>query len=274
MRLSVLFWNVRAGKTDPGERVGRLAKHLAPDLIILAEAAGPQRYTQALNVASPGAYTVAEFGTQQHASLFVVCTRPRVQLSHGTDVPRAWIGVLTAADQPELVLAIAHLSSKQSGRNSSLEAQRITEQLAAAEEGRGHSRALVAGDLNLDPYDDPVTSAANLSAVPTRELAMAHGGLRRASGCDYPKLYNPMWSRFGDLSPGPAGTFFHDKDRAGGPYWHMLDQFLLRPELLSQCNTLGVGIVDNDDVESLLDDQGRPDRKCGSDHLPIYLSLT
>jgi hypothetical protein len=56
----------------------------------------------------------------------------------------------------------------------------------------GHKRTILAGDLNMSPFEHGITSVLGLNATMSRRKAMEH--LRQADGMQYPYFYNPMWN--------------------------------------------------------------------------------
>lgn len=56
-------------------------------------------------------------------------------------------------------------------------------------------------------------------------------------------------------------------------FWHMFDQVLIRPELLSIFKTEELKILTSGSVTSLVTAKGMPKRSVASDHLPILFQL-
>lgn len=80
-----------------------------------------------------------------------------------------------------------------------------------------------------------------------------------------------MWSRLGDESPGPPGTYYRSGGGISNPYWHMLDQLLLRPSLLPFYRKENLKVLAEVAGRSLLSEIG-PDKSI-SDHLPLVIEL-
>ena len=117
--------------------------------------------------------------------------------------------------------------------------------------------------------------AKALNAEPTR--ALVRRGNRKVGGQNYSSFYNPMWNFFGDESRGPAGTFFFQSSQPVRNAWNILDQVLLRAELLSFFRFEDLEILTGDGVESFLTPEGKPKGKSNnewSDHLPIVFKLS
>ena len=70
-----------------------------------------------------------------------------------------------------------------------------------------------------------------------REVSRIVGGQKRKF------FYNPMWSRYGDGTIGPPGTYFYRGGQVSH-FWHMLDQVLLRPSLLDYYSHGAMQIVE------------------------------
>jgi hypothetical protein len=114
-------------------------------------------------------------------------------------------------------------------------------------------------------------SAVGFNAVMHRNIARPEG--RSIRGERYPFFYNPMWSHFGDERGASAGTYYYSRSDHVAYYWHMLDQVLVRPALLSRLPVPAVRIASAAGAISLVKPNGRPDTEAGSDHLPIVFSL-
>ena len=95
---------------------------------------------------------------------------------------------------------------------------------------------------------------------------------RVVQGTAYRFFYNPMWGFFGDRTIGPPGTYYHRSARVAELFWHMLDQVLLRPELMHLLHDLA--ILDNIRGQSLVTHPGGlPHNAICSDHLPLAFRL-
>jgi hypothetical protein len=123
----------------------------------------------------------------------------------------------------------------------------------------------------MNPFEAGVVSAAGLNATMGRSLASR--GHRAVQAKAYPFLYNPMWNHFGDHGKAVCGSYYYDAGEHVNYYWNIFDQVLVRPELLPRFPADGVRIVTETPSTSLLTDDGRPDKKVGSDHLPLLFHL-
>lgn len=166
-----------------------------------------------------------------------------------------------------LLLVVVHGPDRRNGKDAdwNLFAQTTCDKIQRIEQERGHRRTIVVGDFNINPYEDGMMGANMFHAAMTSRTVKR--GERQVQGDRYPLFYNPMWSLFGDRTPGPAGTYHHGNPGATVRYWHMLDQLLMRRELIDSFHS--VEIVERAGRRSLLTRQGLPDGVGASDHLPL-----
>ncbi|MHC4430644.1 MAG: hypothetical protein ACYTBS_02275, partial [Planctomycetota bacterium] len=80
----------------------------------------------------------------------------------------------------------------------------------------------------MNPFEHGIVGAAGIHAVSDRSIAAR--GTRKVGGEDRRFFYNPMWSYFGDVSPGPPGTYFYDTGTQVNLYWNIFDQVLILAE--------------------------------------------
>jgi hypothetical protein len=172
----------------------------------------------------------------------------------------------------DFLLAAGHLPSKLYLKPSD-QAQFCTEigRFVEAEENLvGHTRTILVGDLNMNPFEDGVVSAFGLHGVMSRGIAQR--STRTVLGSERRFMYNPMWRHFA-ATGAPTGTYFRS---ASGPieyFWNVFDQVLVRPSLLDFFDDDSVEIVDHIGGATLLTPNHEPDEAVGSDHLPILFSL-
>lgn len=172
----------------------------------------------------------------------------------------------------EFLLAAVHLSSKlyYSSTDQLLSATRVIERIEEAEAQEGHDRTLIIGDFNMNPFEDGMVAAEAFHAVMDRRIAAKKH--RMVQNLHKKMFYNPMWSRMGDTSLGPPGTYFLNKSGYVNLYWHTFDQILIRPDLLQFFNDENLKVITECDSQSLLK-EFRLDSKSFSDHLPIFFKL-
>ncbi|KJV07605.1 hypothetical protein VZ94_03660 [Methylocucumis oryzae] len=114
-----------------------------------------------------------------------------------------------------------------------------------------------------------MVSAEGFHAVMDKQIALKQS--RTVQGMDRKYFYNPMWSRLGDDSIGSPGTYFHKSPTMIDPFWHTLDQVLLRPSLLASFKSDALVVIDQIADKSLVE-RGKPASQF-SDHLPLMIKL-
>lgn len=120
----------------------------------------------------------------------------------------------------------------------------------------------------MNPYERPMNLAAGMNAMMTKACTIRQ--VRTHNQKRYDFYYNPMWSLLGDNNQGPAGTIY-DTSNQGTYGWNMFDQVVLHHKAIPFF--LDVKIISNSGNFTLVDSNGRPDRKNSSDHLPILVSF-
>lgn len=177
--------------------------------------------------------------------------------------------VIPPIGKPFLLVAI-HFASKMF-KDSSSQAMRVTrirEYIDQAENETGHSRTLVIGDFNQNPYELGMTDVDGLHAVKTKYIASKEA--HKVDGLVRKYFYNPMWSLMGDESGGPPGSYFHQSCEKH-VYWHSFDQVLLRHTMLDKYRQGDVSIIDQIGDQLLLKNN-KIDTDI-SDHLPISVEI-
>lgn len=269
---TVLFWNVQRKPLD-GLVVALAAEH-RPDLLVLVEyppgpllprLLGTAGYTR--HVGRP------RFGVFGRAGL----TLTPAPGGGGSDRADFWRATPAVGDD-WLVVALHGLDRRNAPHDSAREYlfREVLRGVREAEGRAGHRRSVVLGDLNANPFEPSVVGAGGLHAIGTKLVrGETDRGVRGAGRADL--FYNPMWRLYGGDPAGDAGaaTYYH----RGGydpiePFWHMLDQVVIRPEFADRLPPDRLRILTAAGPFPLLDAAGRPDARVGSDHLPVTFTLT
>jgi len=270
--ISILFWNLN--KKPLHRSIASIANLYGVDVVILAECEmDPSEVLVALNPehSKPRYF----FAPSIECEKIVMFTR----------FPASFMPIVMEADRlsirhlrtPEMqngvLLASIHFPSKLHWDESdqAVESSQYSSMIRDAEDISGHQRTIVIGDLNMNPFDPGIINTNGFHAVQSQLIAMKR--TRTVQKQSYAFFYNPMWNFFGDLSSGPSGTFYYPPKGHASLYWHMFDQVLLRPDLLSTLNADSVSILDSDGKDTLLNSNRQPDSTKYSDHLPILLRL-
>ena len=266
-----VFWNL--GGNNIADQVAQLALERAADFVIVAECGSPASLLAALNKKFKNRKGVFRYlSTRSRVDVFVRFDDSFVTLLHETR--HFTIRHVQLPMCVPLILAAVHLMGKREFKEPSQDHECILfarELLAAEEHQANHTNTVIIGDVNMNPYQDSVISAAGLHGVQTR--AVAERRERVVLGRTHKMFYNPMWRFFGQRTPdGPAGTCYYWKSEDVWTFWNIYDQVLIRPSLLERFPEDQLEVVSKIGGVSLLR-QGIPHRKQFSDHLPIVFEI-
>ncbi len=264
-----LFWNLNGKPLQA--MVGSLSRRHDVDVTILVESAiQPALLLQALNPLGTADYHYIPQIACKKVELYTRFPNDFIKPIHETS--RLTVRHITLPGLTSMLLAVNHFPSKLHWDDDSQSAESIqlSLDLKEAERKANHTRTVIVGDLNMNPFDSGVVQANGLHAIMSRDIVTS--GSRLVQEREYPYFYNPMWNLLGDAS-GPPGTYFYRNSQHKTFFWNMFDQVLVRPSLLGRFNTGDVQILDTDGETSLLTKNGIPDKAIGSDHLPLIFKL-
>jgi len=269
--LTILFWNLAKGNL--ATEVSALVFEHHVDILLLAESAVPPGHL--LQLLNPPAATRYNFVPSRDSKI-----RPsKIQIFFGfgpqfissrTDTGRATIREVRLPGRTRFLLCGVHFQSRPvwGEKDQALESTELNRTIREEERKAGHSRTIVVGDFNMNPFDLGVTSASGFNAVMTRQIALQRK--RTLADRDHPFFFNSMWGLFGDGSSRPGGTFFLPSPQYASIYWHMLDQVLIRPDLIPEFEPSSLRILSEYSGGRLTAANGRPSV---SDHLPILFKM-
>ncbi len=264
-----LFWNLNRKPLQ--NQVATLCREHEVDIMILAESKLSR--TTLLEALNPGQDSKfrTPFNPSTRLSFFIRYPARCLRLVH--DDGGVAIRRLIPSIGPDILLVAVHLPSKlhYSDTDQAFGAIRVMEAIQRAESKVGHTRTIVVGDFNMNPFEAGVVGAGGFHAVMDRQIALR--GERTVQGEQYQFFYNPMWSRMGDSSTGPPGTYYRSISSPINFFWNTLDQVLIRPDLLELFWDTKLQVVCDVAGESLLSANGIPDTSFGSDHLPLVFEI-
>jgi hypothetical protein len=268
-----IFWNLNGRPLQ--KLVASIAKKSNARLIILAEC----DIDPSLMIAELSGAGLPDFIFPYTPSGSVSDIRIFSRLTDGIVVPisddpnnHVTIRRLAFGKGNDVLLVALHSQSKRSwsDEDQAQGATRLARKISAIEHRFGHSRTLLVGDLNMNPFEKGVVGSEGLHAVMTKKIASE--GSRIVDAEERAFFYNPMWRFFGERPDGPPGTYYYPS--SGKPiayYWHMYDQVMVRPNLISYL--VDVKILVETDGARLVDDEGIPSVIVASDHLPLLFTL-
>jgi hypothetical protein len=282
MDVSVLFWNVRgahaltwAGR-DPLLRssLSRLIAASQVDVLIIAEYAfADAELLQSLNNTGVGTYYPVP-SSNSRLRLFSRLVNGRWKDRFSSQVSdRMTAHTLRVGNSRGIILVGFHGRDRMSvpvEADRASFAQEIAFDIRLIEKDVGHSRTLVVGDFNMTPYEQGMVSIKGMHALMSKHLTDSVHKLERRSGS--PCFYNPMWSHLGDRPDrSPGSYFFSNTASATNTFWMLLDQVIVRRELMDSISQLT--ILNHDGSDSLVTDKGRPRKATYSDHLPLFFTI-
>ena len=266
-----LFWNVPQ-KGVEGIITSVVHAHVV-DVLILAECVIPAgSMLLALNATTKRQFHLTKSGKCRRVTIY-----SRLPRTHVTSLEEHSDDKLTlrrlVLSRTEVLLAAVHLSSRRYYENPDKDSELriLGRAIRNAEEIVGHTRTVLLGDLNANPFDDGVVVADGLHGVMSRRIASK--GFRKVASKTYPFFYNPMWGHFGESTGGPSGTYYRAGSTFEELFWHMWDQVLLRRDLLEFFKDEDLKVLASDGGKSLLKRTGIPSKSVASDHLPILFRL-
>ncbi len=268
----ILFWNINARPLE--QWVAKAADEYQADIVVVCEHGNRiAEIEMALSQEASGRHashirsilaknkSIAVFSMLQTGWLTVV-----------TEHSHCMVHALARPGKLELLIASVHLPSPMHQTESDLLllASDSAGLIRDIESQRKHRQTVVVGDFNMDPYHKGMVASHAFHAVMDQKIAKRES--RAVQGVEHFFFYNPMWSRLGDHSPGPPGTYYNAKASPECHFWHAWDQVLVRPGLLDNFNVSNLSVITRIARESLLNKRGLPASRF-SDHLPICFEV-
>lgn len=270
---SFLFWNI---KNNPIESIiARLALKYEVDVLMLAECnIAPATLLLTLNESNDSAYYYVPKSDCSRIEIFTRFSNEFIPIINDElESDKYTIRHLKRPEATDIILSVAHLPSKlyKGDKGLTVKIIKLSESIKKAEEIIGHSRTILIGDLNMNPYEDYVIMASGLNGTMSQSIAQEK--TRNIDKEDYPFFYNPMWNFFGDFNSDPLGTYYYRQAEETNLRWYIYDQVLIRPDLLSYFNINDLNILTSDGFTYFLSNDGIPRKNDVSDHLPIIFKL-
>lgn len=265
--MNLLFWNIN--KKLLANEIKLLCDSNNIDILILAEnTLSDAKILPVLNENTDKLF-LAPYNPSKKISFY---TRIHdFELIHDSDYWGA-IRKLTHPSGIEILLVGVHIKSKL--RSNDVEqmalSTRIVNEIDKREQQQGHTRTIIIGDFNMNPFDIGMVSADSFHAVMDKNIALKEN--RTIQGEKKKYFYNPMWSRLGDDSTGCAGSYYYSSSNMIEYFWHTFDQVLLRPSLLPFFKPENLKVIHEINGQSLINKNGKISNQF-SDHLPLLLKL-
>ena len=171
-RIGILFWNV--AKQNVEDRIARIATKFGAQIIVLAESEMmPHRLTHALRNGS--GETFKYLNTQCKRLAIATSINPRF-IEFRFEADRYSIFELKLPLTKSYLVAAAHGPSKLYWKQEDQAhfVRSLSASVRDVEKGVGHSRTIVIGDFNLDPFENPMVEVP-YSEILARDLALLGG---------------------------------------------------------------------------------------------------
>ena len=198
----------------------------------------------------------------------------KVNISRAYDGERISVSkIQSQVDHNDYLLVFCHLSSKlySDKEQQSHLCRYIVNEITTYESSVNNFRTLVCGDFNMDPFDSGMKLCDGFNAMMTASLASKI--IRKVCNKEYKLFYNPMWGLYGDLHGGDVpGTYIYASTEPIHQYWHMLDQVIMRPDVIPVFDKRQLRIVTKGHRYNLLNRNNNISNHY-SDHLPIKFTL-
>ncbi len=267
--MNFLYWNIKGNQVSNFVSTAAIEHDI--DFIVLSEAyGGVDDILKALNRTFPNTPFRRAFSSRFDP---ILLTRHPLDRLSTTDIgPHISFYGIDTIIGPEIILATAHLPSKlhYGPPDQFATAIEAATEIRDYEDTVGHSRTVLLGDLNMDPFEDGVVTTTGFHAIPCRKIASRR--TRVVKGVEYPFFYNPMWNLLGD-STWPPGTYYRTSSTPRCFFWNMFDQVLLRPDILPMFDNATLRILTSTGEGPLATPTGHPHPTDASDHFPITFTL-
>lgn len=264
-----LYWNTNRKPLTSAIRT--LVRAHEVDVLILSECpSSPVSMLEALNSGAAADFQFA-FGECERIRIFTRFSSSFLRATYEED--RVSIRHLTLPAQRQILIVAVHQPSKLfwSEDSQAFECTELSRTVIEQEAKVGHRNTVLVGDLNMNPFEKGLVSANGLNAVSSRRVASR--GSRKVLSRQYPFFFNPMWAHFGDRRGYPPGSYYYERAELVNYYWNVFDQVMVRPDIMERCDGEGIQILTKAGDASLLRDDGAPNSKVFSDHLPLLFEI-
>jgi len=264
-----LYWNTN--RKPLTREIGTLVRAHEVDVLILSEyPSNPVSMLQCLNSGAQADFQFA-FDECKRIRIFTRFSSSFLRATYQDD--RVSIRHLTLPAQRQILIVAVHQPSKLfwSEDSQALQCPELSRTVIDQETKVGHRNTVLVGDLNMNPFEKGLVSANGLNAVSSRQVASR--GSRKVLSRQYPFFFNPMWAHFGDQRGQPPGSYYYDRAELVNYYWNVFDQVMVRPDIMDRCDGEGIKILTTAGDASLLRDDGTPNSKDFSDHLPLLFEI-
>ncbi len=267
--LTLAFWNIH--KTKTCENVIDLILENGVDVIAIAEQEFTER--QLINDFHNRTGRILYSLKRIASRIRFYSTIDKKMFRVITDNDKFSVREIRLTGKPSVLLVGVHLPSKLRATDEDQAgfARHVAKEILRIEKRESHTRTVVFGDFNMNPFEPGMTAHDAFHAVMDRRIAEQESRICMGKPSQF--FYNPMWKLMGDSSAPALGTHFFRSAGLVEYFWHTLDQVLIRPALLPFVRDEDVRIVRKIATNELLNDRSPFIKTEHSDHLPITFKL-
>ena len=265
-----LFWNI--AKRELSREIVDLVRENQVDVLMLAESTlDPQGLAAALRAECSDGYRYCP-GLCKYIHIYSSLPDPNITVLR--EGRRHTLRSFAFPDASSMTLGVVHLPSQRECNRDTLKGgcnDLAMEVCRVEDDVAKHRRTILVGDFNLNPFDGGLVGARALNAVMSREVAMQRERQHQSARRRY--FYNPTWNLLGDRDARLPGTFYRQDGNDECYYWNLLDQVLLRPEVLDIFDHDSLRVVETVGTIALAKPGGGVRKPSVSDHLPLFFRL-
>lgn len=261
--MKAVFWNTNKN-TSINQYIVSLVKEREVDLIVLAEYEADSK--ELLNSINESGRFFNKFFTEG-TNKIVILGEGMITCPYEQDNNFS-IQLINQS----IILCAVHLPSRlyyNSEENRRVIARRIVEKLIHIEKDAKTNKTIILGDINSNPYDKTCIYKDCFCALPSAKDSQRK--MSKYAGQNFWMFYNPMWNLLGDFN-GVPGTYYYSGSGIDNTYWYMLDQVMIRPELVDLFIKDSLEIITDISGKSILTHKGIPKKEI-SDHLPLFFEI-
>lgn len=275
--MKVLFWNI-CKKSNFFDTIANIVIEENVDILALAEfpkEKGANRNSLIEKIAAKGKVFSYLEPVVANEKVELFYRDDRVTIHNKKDNGRFHAKEVIGNDELPYTLVFCHMKSKFGSDDFELDSD-ANEFCTALREyethDAKHKRTIVCGDFNVEPFSPTMVNAQNFHA--TMNIHIANNEYRKIRSKSYDYFYNPMWNLLGDGMIGkPSGSYYHKTNDFHQYFWKMIDQVIIRPDVIDKFNLDELKVLSGGDSFNLINDKHQIDSINYSDHLPITFTL-
>lgn len=191
------------------------------------------------------------------------------KIKHCNETEYYTIKMLEIGKKEKQIIGVVHLPSRLYAKDEDrrIEISDMIDNIEKLEYKYKTNNTIIVGDFNADPFEGCMTKVTGLHSVSSKDVALKFKRIVRQK--EYKMFYNPMWNKFGDFK-GVAGTYYYAGSTAEEIFWHIFDQVVIRPQLISRFEEDKLNIITKIQGDIILN---KNTKIMVSDHLPIEFEI-